>query len=102
MYQTSNGMEIIITEQAEISYNRIKFYYNEKNKIEFAKQTVHIIEIIKQNPLIGSIYNNTPFRKFLINQDIYIFYGLNNKKINILSFWDNRKHPLELDIMLNF
>jgi hypothetical protein len=102
LYQTSNKMEIIITETAELSYNKIKFYYNEKNKIQLAKETIHAIDLIKLNNLIGSVHKKTSFRKFLVNSDIYLFYSLDFKKINILLFWDNRKNPLELDNVLVF
>lgn len=98
-------MEIIWTNEAEQSYNSIADYIIGKWSLEvlnsFFDKTDEIIEIIKNNSEIGAPYKKTAYRQFLVSQQTYLFYKIEGDKIYLIVFWDNRKNPLTLDVILS-
>jgi len=94
-------MELKITENGNKTYNEIISKYAEVKAKDFAKETISIIEMIENNNHIGSRYKKTPYRKFLVSSQIYLFYKIEFEVIYIVLFWDNKRNPLELDIILS-
>jgi len=94
-------MKILITENAEKSYFEIISKYSENKTASFSKNTISILDIIKENNHIGHKYKKTLYRKFLLTEQIYIFYKMESEIIYIVLFWDNKRNPLNLDVVLN-
>ncbi len=94
-------MKILITENAEKSYFEIISKYSENKTASFSKNTILILDIIKENNHIGHKYKKTLYRKFLLTEQIYIFYKIESEIIYIVLFWDNKRNPLNLDVVLN-
>lgn len=50
---------------------------------------------------IGTRYKKTCYRKFLLSHQIYIFYKIESQILYIILFWDNKRNPVDLDIILS-
>ncbi len=94
-------MKIVFTENAEKTYFDIVNKYPATKAALFSKTTISILEIIIKNNLIGSKHNKTSYRKFLISNQIYVFYKIEKEIIYIVLFWDNKRNPLSLDVILS-
>lgn len=94
-------MKIILTENAEKTYFEITNNYSESKATMFSNNTISILLIIQQNNYIGSRYKKTHYRKFLISNQVYLFYKIEKEVIYIVLFWDNKMNPLNLDIILS-
>lgn len=94
-------MKVEITDTARKSFYQIINQYSESKSSEFSKKTISIIETILKNNYIGSRYKKTPFRKFLISNLVYLFYKVDKQTIYIILFWDNKRNPIDLEIILS-
>ncbi|CAC9976058.1 hypothetical protein [Flavobacterium panici] len=94
-------MKIIITENAEKTYFELTNKYSENKAKLFSKKTIAILEMIQINNQIGSRYKKTAYRKFLITNQVYLFYRIEENIIYVTLFWDNKRNPLNLDIILS-
>lgn len=94
-------MNVKLTEHAEKTFSQIINKYSDSKAATFSDQTIGIIEIIVQNNYIGSKYKKTSYRKFLISNQVYLFYTIEKQTLYIVLFWDNKRNPLELDIILS-
>lgn len=94
-------MKIIITENAEKSYNEIISKYSEIKATRFAEETIFVLDIIERNNNIGSRHKKTPYRKFLVSDQVYLFYRIDTEIIYVVLFWDNKRNPLDLEIILS-
>jgi plasmid stabilization system protein ParE len=60
----------------------------------FVVRTYQIIEILAQNPEIGTVENKEKqIRGFVITKHNTLFYRIENDSLVLLSFFDNRQHP---------
>jgi plasmid stabilization system protein ParE len=66
----------------------------------FVIRTYQIIEILAQNPEIGTLENKEKqIRGLVITKHNTLFYRIENDNLILLSFFDNRQHPQKkLDI----
>jgi hypothetical protein len=94
-------MKIKLTETAEKSFYEIVRKYTEKKTAEFSKTTFSVIKIISENNKIGARHQKTSYRKFLISNQVYLFYKIKIDVIYVVLFWDNKRNPLMLDIILS-
>lgn len=94
-------MKIKLTETAEKSYYEIVRKYTEKKAAEFSKTTFSVIRIISDNNKIGPRHQKTLYRKFLISNQVYLFYKIEIDIIYVVLFWDNKRNPLILDVILS-
>lgn len=94
-------MNVKITELAEKTYFDIVNKFTDSRASIFSTKTISIIEIIVQNNEIGSKYKKTCYRKFLISHQVYLFYKIENQILYIILFWDNKRNPVDLDIILS-
>lgn len=94
-------MKVVLTETAEKTFSQIINNYNDTKSAKFSSQTISVIQMIVQNNQIGSKYKKTCFRKFLISNQVYLFYTIENQTLYISLFWDNKRNPTELDIILS-
>ena len=94
-------MKILITENAERSYFEIISKYSENKASLFSKKTISVLDMIESNNHIGHKHKKTPYRKFLLTEHIYIFYKIESEIIYIVLFWDNKRNPIDLDVVLS-
>jgi hypothetical protein len=94
-------MKIELTEIAEKTYYEIINKYSESKAASFSKSTISILHLIEQNNQIGSRYKKTSYRKFLISNQVYLFYKIELQIIYIVLFWDNKRNPNNLDVILS-
>ena len=94
-------MKVVITENAEKAYFEIISKYSESKATAFSNKTFSILEMIKQNNHIGSRYKKTSYRKFLLSNRIYVFYKIETEIIYVTMFWDNKRNPINLDLILS-
>ncbi|PBI90242.1 hypothetical protein BSF41_19140 [Flavobacterium sp. ACN2] len=94
-------MKVKLTENAEKTFSQIISNYSDQKAAKFSNQTISTIEVIIQNNFIGSKYKKTSYRKFPISNQVFLFYLIEEKTIYIALFWDNKRNPLELDIILS-
>jgi toxin YoeB len=87
--------EIIWSELAKIQFsNVIEFYFhrngNSNYSLKILEEVEDLLEILSENEAIGRLASNKTTR--VIPMKIYlIFYEINQDKIEIVSFWDNRQ-----------
>ena len=93
-------MKIVLTETASKSFDEIINRYSEIKASVFAIETISVIAIIQSNNLIGAVHKKTSYRKLLISEQVYLFYKINTEFIYITLFWDNKRNPLDLEIIL--
>jgi plasmid stabilization system protein ParE len=89
---------IVWNRKASIKFNEIIEYLQEEWGDNVTKNFVikafRLIDIISQNPEIGTIENKEKqIRGFVLTKHNTIFYRVDNDKIILLSFFDNRQHP---------
>lgn len=94
-------MKIILTINAEKSYYDITNKYSETKAASFSNKTILIVDMIQQNNHIGSKYKKTFYRKFLVSNEVYLFYKIEQEIIYIVLFWDNKRNPFNLDVILS-
>lgn len=94
-------MKIKLTETAEKSYYEIVRKYSEKKTAEFSKITFSVIRIISENNKIGTRYQKTLYQKFLISNQVHLFYKVEIYVIYVVLFWDNKRNPLVLNVILS-
>lgn len=92
-------MKIIITTQAEKNLIDITDYlYAKFGEIVIQRflEKINSFKIqISSHPEIGKKYYNGIY-VFLLIKQINAFYRIENNKIIILTFWDNRQNPTKL------
>jgi len=94
-------MNVKLTDIAEKTYFQITNKFSDSKAKIFSDKTMSVIEMITLNNQIGSRYKKTPFRKFLISNHFYLFYKIEKGIIYIVLFWDNKRNPVDLDIILS-
>ncbi len=94
-------MKIELTKIAEETYFEIINKYSETKGANFSKSTISVLHLIEQNNHLGSRYKKTSYRKFLISNQVYLFYKIEFQIIYIILFWDNKRNPANLDIILS-
>ncbi|OMQ08990.1 hypothetical protein BXU01_18750 [[Flexibacter] sp. ATCC 35103] len=95
-------MTIVLTENAEKTYFDILNKYSETKVVSFSRKSISVLEIIQQNNQVGSKYKKTAYRKFLVSNEVYLFYKIEQEIIYVVLFWDNKRNPINLDIILSY
>ncbi|MWB93401.1 type II toxin-antitoxin system RelE/ParE family toxin [Flavobacterium sp. GA093] len=87
--------EIIWSELAKIQFsNVLEFYFyrneNSNYSLKILEEVEELLETLSENEFIGRLTSNKVTR--VIPMKIYlIFYEINEERIEIVSFWDNRQ-----------
>ncbi|UQB68430.1 type II toxin-antitoxin system RelE/ParE family toxin [Epilithonimonas zeae] len=76
-----------------IEHNQSKTY-----STKILKETLEAEKLLKENPSIGTITDLDEVRRTLILRNFSMFYSIENKIINILAFYDNRRNPDKLEL----
>ncbi|MBC7400714.1 MAG: type II toxin-antitoxin system RelE/ParE family toxin [Mucilaginibacter sp.] len=89
---------IIWNRRASNSFNSIINYlqqeWGDKITRNFVIRTYEIIELLAINPEMGAVENlEKQIRGFVITKHNTLFYRLEEEKLILLNFFDNRQHP---------
>ena len=95
---------IIWSELASIQFTKIlNYYYIQLDNNDFNKRLKFAIDeklnLLKEHPDMGKSFNGYPFRCVVVFQ-YSLFYKVNEDRIEVLVFWDNRRNPKILKILL--
>jgi len=97
--------KIIWSKEASQDRNNIIAYWNRRNKSNLYSKKLLLMfkeatKTLKLFPAIGKPINrlNT---KLKIVRDYFIVYRIQEDTIRILSVWDSRQDPSELDVIIN-
>ena len=80
----------------------LKEFWTKKEIKRFIFLVDKAVENISSNPLIGSVAEeNHNYRKYLVVEQIYLYYRLTGKnEILLASFWNNFQDPNKLQEFL--
>ena len=102
-------MEIIWSSKARITYFGVLDYleqnWSKKEIIQFSNKTEAIIQVIKKNPgVFACSSKHKHIRRAIIDKNNSLFYQVDkqDRKVYLLTFFDNRQNPenLKLDDVL--
>lgn len=92
-------MEEIWTLQAHKSYwknyDYVYGFWGLTVADDFEFQTLRAIAILKNNPQIGIYREDFQCNILLVVKQISLLYEVENNKIILLNFWNNRQKPIE-------
>lgn len=72
---------------------------SEKYSEKINTETNRTIKSILQNPHIGNkVKDMGNVRRLLVMKDYSLFYRIKGKYVEIISFWDNRKNPEQIEL----
>ncbi|KLT64595.1 type II toxin-antitoxin system RelE/ParE family toxin [Pedobacter sp. BMA] len=90
--------EIFWSDEAKETFDAIFWFiydrFGETSSKKFLKQTNKVISIIRSHPEIFESLSSERFRKGNITSLTSIFYEIQNDRIYLLYFYDNRREPL--------
>ena len=94
-------MQIIWSKNAQITFDAIVVYlennFGKTIAKKFINKTNSTIHLIAKFPnLYKSVSLKQSIRKANISKVCSFYYEVNNKKIFILYFWDNRQEPIDI------
>jgi plasmid stabilization system protein ParE len=87
--------EIVWSNHAKVEFSTVlEFYFLRNGNANYSKKLVGEVEgllkTVSKSHLIGRLTSNKVTR--VVVMDVYlIFYEVNDKQIEIISFWDNRQ-----------
>jgi plasmid stabilization system protein ParE len=89
---------IVWNRRASDSFNSIieylQYKWGDRVTKNFVKHTYQIIELLAEYPEMGSIENyEKQVRGFVITKHNTLFYRVENEKLILLKFFDNRQNP---------
>lgn len=88
---------IIWSQRANLELRNVLEFYSTRNgntsySLKILNEVNKLLIILANNEFIGRLTANKTTR--VITLGVYlVFYEVNNKQIEILSFWDNRQDP---------
>lgn len=95
--------EIIWSQRAENEYlDTLNFWISHNNSSDYSEKIIIDVENkenkISKNPSIGIPMEYRNARKIQILKHFSLIYLVEENKIKILSFWDNRRNPDDLKV----
>ena len=96
-------MEVIWSSKARMTYFGILDYleknWAKKEIVQFIQKTEIVVRAIKRNPeIFPRSLKQTEIRKAIVDKNNSIFYQIDEKKIYLLTFFDNRQNPDSLKL----
>ena len=88
---------LVWTDNAKTEFKEILDFFNKRNgnsnySLKLYTKTYNLLDRLIENELIGRLTTNKTSRVLVM--DVYlIFYEIHDKRILIISFWDNRQSP---------
>ncbi len=92
------ALTIYWSKRADSKFEQIiEFIYNEWGETvtkAFVKKVYDFLDILEEFPEIGTLENKERnIRGFVIVRQLTLFYKIQNNKIILLNFFDNRMNP---------
>ena|ERR1035437_4426256 len=92
------ALEIYWSTRADKKFDRIIEYltleWGEHITNSFVKKVYAFLDILSEFPEIGTIeYKEKGIRGFTIVEQINVFYKIDDSKIILINFFDNRQNP---------
>ena len=92
------ALEIIWSKRADKKFDKILDYlileFGERVTGLFVKKIYDFLDLLSEFPEIGALENKEKnIRGFTIIKQVNIFYRVENDKIIILTFFNNRQNP---------
>lgn len=94
--------KIIWSDLAKVQFRESLEFYRERNKsitysLKLIDETEDVLKTLSKSEFIGRLTSNKKTR--VIPMKAYlIFYEIKNDTIEIVSFWDNRQDPNQLNL----
>ncbi len=93
---------IIWNRRASNSFNSIIEYlkseWGDKVTRDFVVRSYKLIELLEQNPEMGPVQHaEKQIRGLFITKHNTMFYRIEEEKLILLNFFDNRRHPAKRD-----
>ena len=87
--------EIIWSEIAKLQFANVLEYYVERNgnenySLKLLDEVEDLLNTLSNSELIGRLTSNK-FTRIITMKVYLIFYEINDNRIHIVSFWDNRQ-----------
>ncbi|MDR6966370.1 toxin YoeB [Flavobacterium arsenatis] len=87
--------EIVWSSLAEIQLQTVLEFYSERNgnsnySLKLLDEVENLLETISHSELIGRLTSNK-YTRVIPLKTYLIFYEVNNDRIEIVAFWDNRQ-----------
>jgi plasmid stabilization system protein ParE len=95
------ALEIYWSKRAEKQLDEILLYlqneWGENVTKNFAKKIYNFLDLLSKYPNLGTIENKEKqIRGFPIVKQVNLFYKIDNERIILLSFFDNRQDPQKI------
>ena len=92
------ALTIVWSRRATLKFDQIISYlvaeWGEQSAKDFVLKVFEFLQILSEFPEIGSLENKGKnIRGFTIVKQVTMFYKVNNDKIFILLFFNNRQNP---------
>ena len=88
---------IIWQPEAKSDYTRTIDYllenWSRKQAQDFVERVGSILELLRRTPFMAAESDYKHVRKLVIRKQISLYYLVENDKIFVLRFWDNRQDP---------
>lgn len=98
-------LKIVWTPEAESRYLEILSFWIEHNQstryaLKIISEVERIEKLMADNPHMGVKVAQTSeeIRRVLILQNFSIFYRVKKSSIEIVSFWENKRNPEDLEL----
>lgn len=80
--------------QLDEIFNHLQNEWGETTTKNFAQKVYNFLNLLSEYPNLGSIENKEKqIRGFPIVKQVNLFYKIDNGRIILLSFFDNRQNP---------
>ena len=92
------ALKIVWSKRANLKFDQIISYlidkWGEKSAKQFIGRVFDFLEILPEFPEIGSVENKEKnIRGFTIVKQVNLYYRIQNDKIILILFFDNRQNP---------
>ena len=74
----------------------LSFKWSERSVHNFNKKAFKVIEMISHHPNIYKLSEFKSIHTAVITKQTSLFYALEDSKIFLITFWDNRQNPAKL------
>lgn len=85
------------SDEATLEFEQIIDFINncwtEKEAIDFIIKTEFTIKLISTQPYLFPESNFRQIRKAVVTKQTSFYYLIQEQKVYIITFWDNRKNP---------
>jgi plasmid stabilization system protein ParE len=90
--------KVVWTKRASKKFDKIVEYletdWNENVVRAFVQQTESILELLSENPELGTIeHSGKGIYGFSLTKHNRLFYRFNDSRLVVLNLFDNRQHP---------